>query len=293
MDLPDIDSLWNYGDPQATELTFQEILPQARLDGNRDYLAQLLTQVARSQVLQRRYEEGLATLDEVVPLLSDDTPMARVRYLLERGRVWNDTGQTEEAKSAFQEAHHLALQHGLDTLAVDAAHMLGVMTPFDEAADWNRRALALAESSQESAARRWIGTLYANLGGNCQQLGDYGAAEQAFTQAIIAHELAGHAERARWARLGMAKNLRLRGDASSALALMQRLLVEMQAAGEPDGYAQEEVAECLLALGREEEASPFFANAYALLSRCAWFPPQEAHRLQRLKELRPASFSDG
>jgi tetratricopeptide (TPR) repeat protein len=285
MELPDIDELWNYKDPRATELAIREVLTRARLSGNRDYHAQLLTQLARCQVLQRRYEDGLATLDEVALFLSDDTPTATVRYLLERGRAWNDTNQTEEAKSAFERAFHLAVEQRLDTLAIDAAHMLGVMRPFDEAAQWNRRAIELAERSSQSPAWRWIGTLFLNLGWNYQQLGEYGAAEQAFTQAMRAHDAAGNTERARVARLGVAKNLRLQGDAPAALVALERLLVEMQAAGEPDGYAQEEVAECLLVAGRDEEAKPFFANAFALLSRDTWFPPNEAHRLGRLKEL--------
>ena len=37
--------------------------------------------------------------------------------------------------------------------------------------------------------------------------------------------------------------------------------------GETDGYVTEEIAECLLALGRDDEARPLFARAYAELSR--------------------------
>jgi hypothetical protein len=63
MDLPDIDSLWDYRDPAASERAFQQALPLARNTGNAEYLAQLLTQLARSQVLQRRYQQATVTLD--------------------------------------------------------------------------------------------------------------------------------------------------------------------------------------------------------------------------------------
>ena len=104
MSLPDIDALWTFDDPAAAERTFQEILSKAREAQNVDYLAQLLTQLARSQVLQRQYDKGHATLDETARLLTDATPTANVRLLLERGRAWNDTGRIEEAKPAFEQA---------------------------------------------------------------------------------------------------------------------------------------------------------------------------------------------
>src|SRR5438552_1713469 len=88
--LPDIDVLWNYGDPAATEAAMRRILPAAHREGSDDYRAQLLTQIARCQVLQRRFDDGHATLDEAFRLLSEQTPIASIRYRLERGRAWND-----------------------------------------------------------------------------------------------------------------------------------------------------------------------------------------------------------
>ena len=283
MQLPEIDSIWNYDDPAASEIAFLTVLPRARETNNHDYVAQLLTQIARSQILQRRYDAGEATLNEVAQLLSEHTPVARIRYLLERGRYWNDTDRANEAKSSFQVALSLAIEKGFDALAVDAAHMLGVMGPFDEAVRWNRRASELAEASSDPRARRWIGTLSMNLGCNYQRLAEYQEAELAFERAVAAFEQMGNATRVRLARTCLAKNHRLNGAVAIALAELQPLLAEIQAAGENDGYAQEEIAECLLTLGREEQSRPFFANAYKSLSTYPWFPPNEVERLQRLK----------
>ncbi|MBT4141251.1 MAG: hypothetical protein HOE48_25300, partial [Candidatus Latescibacteria bacterium] len=55
-DLPDFDALWDYHNPENTEQLFLEILPVAQNDGDDDYLAQLLTQVARTQGLQRKFD---------------------------------------------------------------------------------------------------------------------------------------------------------------------------------------------------------------------------------------------
>ena len=241
--MPEIDSLWNYDDPSASEANFRRVVSKATLPGSDDYHAQLFTQIARCQALQRRFDEGHATLDEVHKLLSDRTPTARIRYLLERGRIWNDTDQTAEAAIAFEESLNLAAAAGCDALAVDAAHMLGVMQPYDAAARWNQRAIAMAEASADPRARRWIGTLHINLGWNYQRLERYADAERAFASAVPALEQTGNLARVRSARLCMAQNRRLLGDPDGALPLQQQLLAEIHAAGEPNGYALEEIAD--------------------------------------------------
>src|SRR5688572_31215152 len=86
-DLPAFDTFWNFGDPAGTEAKFREVLPQARASGDAGYLAELLTQIARTQGLQQKYVEADATLDEADRLINPDMKAARVRSLLERGRV--------------------------------------------------------------------------------------------------------------------------------------------------------------------------------------------------------------
>ena len=49
--LPDIDSLWDYNDPAATEAQFRALLPRVQAEGDADYEAELLTQLARAQGL--------------------------------------------------------------------------------------------------------------------------------------------------------------------------------------------------------------------------------------------------
>ena len=71
-----------------------------------------------------------------------------------------------------------------------------------------------------------------------------------------------------------------------ALPEQESLLGECERARQPDGYVQEELAECLLALGRKKEAAAHFGRAYELLSRDASFPSDEVARLQRMKDLR-------
>ena len=83
----------------------------------------------------------------------------------------------------------------------------------------------------------------------------------------------------------MGRTLRSLGRAEEALALQRTLLAEWEAAGEAGPYVLEEIAECLLALGRSDEARPFFARAHTELSKDDWLVKNEPGRLRRLAEL--------
>jgi hypothetical protein len=89
----------------------------------------------------------------------------------------------------------------------------------------------------------------------------------------------------RIARWCVARVKRSLGRTAESLAAQEELLRELEAAGGRDGYVLEEIAECLLALGREEDARPFFAAAWEELSRDAWLPDAEPDRLARLEKL--------
>jgi tetratricopeptide (TPR) repeat protein len=282
--LDEIDSLWDYSNPSGSERTFQRVLDAS--DGkNAEFQAQILTQIARCQILQRRMDDGHATLDQAARLLSDETPIAHIRYWLERGRAWNDSGRFADAAAAFVEAFQRAQAVNSDLLCVDAAHMLGVIPPYDTAVIWNQRAIAIAQRSADSRARNWIGTLFMNLGVNHQHLRQYPEAEAAFVSSLTTFEQTGNSARVRVAKLCLSKNLRLSGELGKALSMSSTLLLEIQSENEPPGYAFEELAESLLAMGRSEESAPMFAQAYDALSAYPWFPPNENERLVRMRRL--------
>jgi len=280
--LPDFDALWNYDDPAATEVALRELLPQARASGDRDYLAQLLTQIARTQSLQQRFDDAHTTLDEAEGLLPAGASVARVRTLLERGRTFNSAGSPERARGLFLEAFQAARSMGDDPHAVDAAHMLGIVEAPEAAREWNHRALALAESSDDPRARDWLGSLYQNMGYNALQEERYHRALALFERLIEWSRERGGAPQEEIGRWFVGRTYRAMGRVEEALALQEALLAEC---GDSTGYTHEEIAECLLALGRDREAQPHFAAAYERLSRDSWLAETEPERLERLKRL--------
>src|SRR5262249_52931333 len=55
--LPDFDALWNYDQPAETERAFREALARTEAAALLGYRLELLTQIARTQGLQRRFDE--------------------------------------------------------------------------------------------------------------------------------------------------------------------------------------------------------------------------------------------
>ena len=55
--------------------------------------------------------------------------VVRARVLLERGRIRNSTGRSDQAVPLFRSALTAARSEGQDFLATDAAHMLAIAEP--------------------------------------------------------------------------------------------------------------------------------------------------------------------
>jgi tetratricopeptide (TPR) repeat protein len=283
--LPDFDARWDYDRPGETEQAFRALLPQAEASGDRGYRIELLTQVARAEGLQRRFGEAHATLDAAEGLLEPGLRRARVRYLLERGRVFNSSGQAERARPFFQEALELAEAAGEDFYAVDAAHMLGIANPPEEQLGWSLKALELAERSAEPRARKWLGALYNNIAWSYHDLGRYDEALAIFEKALAWRQEQGQVKPIRSARWGVGRALRSLGRIEEALAVQRALEEEWTRTGETSGYVEEELGECLLALGETNAARAHFARAHAELSKDPWLAENEPARLARLAEL--------
>jgi tetratricopeptide (TPR) repeat protein len=272
----DFDQQWNYDQPAATEERFRQLLPSA---SDADYRLQLLTQIARTQGLQRKFEPAHRTLDQVQAQLRDDLPVARIRYLLERGRVYNSSGAKQQAREMFLGALELAQAQGQDFYAVDAAHMLAIVEPTSEQLAWSLKALELAETASEARARSWLGSLYNNIGWTYHDLGQYEQALALFEKAANWREQQGQERETHIARWCVARALRSLNRIPEALAILRQL--------EPnaDGYTYEELGECLLLQGDAAAAQPYFARAYEELSKDEWLVANEPGRLQRLREL--------
>src|SRR5262245_34101074 len=100
------DSLWDFQQPAVSEQRFRDILATVK-GAPADYYLQVMTQLARAQGMQSHFELAHKTLDQVSYQLTPKTSVGRIRFLLERGRVFNSSGKPQEANPLFHEAFEL------------------------------------------------------------------------------------------------------------------------------------------------------------------------------------------
>jgi tetratricopeptide (TPR) repeat protein len=235
--LPDFDAMWDYDDPAGTEAKFREVIPQAEVSGDVSYHAQLLTQIARTQGLQRNFEGAHKTLDEVEGMLTEDLVAAKIRYLLERGRVYNSANEPEAAEPLFLEAWEVGRAAGEDDYALDAAHMMAIVESPEEQLVWAEKAMDLAEKTTDEHAKRWLGPLYNNTGWSYHDLGQYEKALDLFEKSLAFRQERQDANGTRIAKWTIARAYRSLGRLDEALEMQETLAEEREAEGlEPSGY---------------------------------------------------------
>ncbi len=296
----DIDTAWDFADAAGSEGRFAAMLAQAEHAGDGGRVAEVRTQLARAQGLQRKFADAHVTLDGVESWLAANEATAtwedvriRVRLELERGRVLNSSGDQAGARPRFvrawEQASSPVSRPTFDGLAVDAAHMIATVGTPQDAVEWNTRAIAFAERSSNPDARRWRASLLNNMGWTAFAAGDLATAMGYLERALAARIENGTEGKGRgpWlvARWCVARTRRALGSIDTALAEQMRLRDEHASAGTEDGFVEEEIGECLLTLGRAEEAREHFAAAHAELSRDVWLVEREAGRIERLRSL--------
>lgn len=284
--LPDFDAVWNYSAPTETRGKFEAMLAAAGDDAPLAWSLELKTQIARTHSLTGEFDEAHGLLDTVEQSLQGSMTRVRIRYLLERGRTLNSSGEKDKAKPVFVEAWELGEKAGEDFLAVDAAHMVAIAAADGaEANRWNLIGLDYARHSDNERARGWVGSLTNNMGWIAFDAGKLEEALALFEESrdnFLSRDIPVRARVARWS---IARVKREQGMIDEALALQLEIQAENGAAGTPDGYCFEELGELYLLKHEPDKSAPNFAMAYGLLSQDAWFARNESARLARLEEL--------
>ena len=279
----DFDAVWRQpGNMEQKESAFRKYLEAARAKPapDKDYIGQVLTQIARSQGIRGALDRAHATLDEAAQVLQDEESIGRVRYLLERGRCYNSAGLPEQACEAFHEAFELAKARNADFYAIDAAHMLGIAETADEALAWNLRAIKMAERTRSERAKGWRGPLYNNVGWVYFESGDYEKALAYFRKNAAFRRA--REDDDRFARYSEGKALRMLEEYDKALVIQYALAASYKKENREDGFVHEEIAEILWAIGSKDAAKKHFARAYELL-RKTWVKDDVA-RMRPIRE---------
>jgi hypothetical protein len=193
--------------------------------------AEFLTQAARAQGVQERLDEAQATLARS-GAENSESPRLRARHALERGRLLRRSGDRDGAARSFILAYEIALESNEDALAADAAHMMALIAPVNEAEAWVERGLVAALGSDRPTARAWAGTISYNWAMALSERGDHAGAALYLARALAARQAQGDADLTRATERALAQELAFTGEAAQARAILERLLREERAAGE-------------------------------------------------------------
>lgn len=275
--------LWDYNNPAETQKKFLEISEKYRNLKDKGRYIELLTQIARTNSLQKKFDEAHKILDEANILLTDEYNTAKIRYYLERGRTYNSSGEYKKAEECFHNAYKISTENNEDDLAIDAAHMLGILYKSEESLKWNIRAIEMAENSKDENAKRWLGSLYNNTGWTYFDMGDYENALQLFEKNAIYHKEKKSKKELIIAIYCTARTIRAIGRVNEALETMLKLVKQNEEFGlSEDGYIYKEIGECYYDLKQQLEAKKYFKKAYDILINDIWFDEIEKQRLKQI-----------
>jgi tetratricopeptide (TPR) repeat protein len=265
----DLNTLWDFAKPELSEQRFTSALEGASAEDT----VILKTQIARTFGLRRDFLKAREILRSIVDAQQNSSPEARVRYLLELGRTFASTAHTKDAQTPddlekagdlFLRAHNIAASANLDSLAIDALHMMPcVDSEPDRQLEWNERALAYMERSVQAEAKKWEASLRNNVGYAKHLKGEYDAALEQFQLSRAAHERANRIRNVRIADWMIAWTFRAQKKYAEALAIQLELERDWDADGDPDPYVYEELEHLYRAFGNEEMARHYCAKLKA------------------------------
>jgi tetratricopeptide (TPR) repeat protein len=244
----DLNKLWNFSDPAASEQRFREAMNGASAD---DALI-LQTQIARTYGLRKDFDTARRILREIEPKVRASSAEVLTRFHLELGRTFASathqpanvgTAAREQARLAYEAALQTARAAKLDALTIDAIHMFAFLdtSPSDQL-KWSEAALHVVEASTQPDAMRWEASVRNNIGYALNQLGRHDEALSQFQKALAIREQGTNAGATRVARWMVARTLRSLQRVDEALDIQLRLETESAAAGKPDPYVFEELA---------------------------------------------------
>ena len=205
--------LWSPFDLDVTERNLGAALAVEQTAVGR---GEVLTQLARVQLIRGRLDAARSLLDEASSLAGDDR-VVQARVLLERGRLLRRSDGDQTAVETLEQAYEAALATGQYFIAADAAHSCALA---GDMVTWTNRGLELAQ--RFAAAEYWRGTLLMNLGDWQWECGEREESLSTFEKAFAACQSeASNSWRSQYARFGIARALRALGRAAEGLRLIE------------------------------------------------------------------------
>lgn len=282
---PDVDGFWRLGHWTESEARIRSRLSPNWMTEKTAENVELLSQLARAQGLQGSLPQAKATLESARQILAElkDEPRAKLRYLLEHGRLLCLGMNPAKAHDSFVQAWTLANETKHTFFAIDAALMLSAVRPPKFQNEWLQNALSLAQNAQDRDSKLWLDHLYMLNGWHEFDFRHYEKALASFERALeesLNSSEESHTFPYLWSK---ARVLRALGRNEDALTIQNNLRDRMSQIGKVNGHVFLEIAECEQLLHHQDEARSNFELAYSELSADSWFADNREEDLSRMK----------
>lgn len=255
------DSVFQSRDYQAALDRYMEVVEAARKEFNRPVEVEAMSQVARMNLLLDQKEEGRTWLNLAADRASDSDPMGWSRYLGVRGRFeWKDE-DLAKTKETFNEMFIYCNTNALWSRAVDAAHMIAIVsdTP-EEQIEWGMRGIEAAESGGEES---WLGPLWNNMAITYFDQGKFDSALTCFLKAREYHWRHSGESGKLFADYHVGMTYRKLGKLQEAKQWLRPVLAWAERMGNPGaiGQAYEDLGEVAIAEGQKAEGIKMLEQA--------------------------------
>lgn len=283
------------GDPRNIEANLSALLPYAQRRSDQSVYLQILSQIALAQAMQQRFDEAHRTLDLAESSLQPQYVLARIRILLERGRVFHQSHLVKKALPFFIQSYELSKSNPeFDVHTLNAAHMIAIVQEkAEDKIKWNEIALRLAESENDKKCRAWLGPLHNNLAQNYLEAERYLDALHSFQTCKDYAEEKGDSIIVRGASWGKARALRSLERFEKAFEIQHKLLKEYGQILEEGslpielirmgrGLVYEELTELYFAENRMDLAEKYAELAYDDFIQDRWIKEIYPKRIDRM-----------
>jgi len=249
--------------------------------------------LARAEAVTGKLDEAQLTLQAAENLLvgeefpAEELPAiesARIRCWIENSRLFLLKNIPSQARNALGKAWSLAVPANADQFTVEIAQLMAVVDPPKRQEEWLRKAIEIGQSSPHPKARERLAQLRLSLAWKFFDLRQFEQALACLREALDSLPPGAKTER-HFCRWSIGRTLRALNREEEALTVQKKLLLEAELDHEPDGRVFEEMAECLQALSRTQEAQGYFEQAYNELSKKDWVKDHHPLKLKRLKDL--------
>jgi len=187
------DSLFKANNYEQAKAIYEKTAIMAISESDTSVLAEAYSQVARCYILANDLEQGRAWVAKAEKIVVPHQPGGWSRFLGVKGRLeWQEeaasTGEfsplAKQAADTFKEMYEYCLEHKLYNRAIDAAHMVAIVSDMDDRIAWGLKGIKAAE---EGNITEWLGPLWNNHGWNLDEMGKYDQSLQALLKAREYH----------------------------------------------------------------------------------------------------------